>query len=132
MIKIKAIELFAIEPDKNGVSTVMLNKMNPALDQLLTQDFTEVILHYDVQNKLSKAVVEEANNILEFRNKLVKQFPQNKKENVEKVNKKVFELLNSEIEIKASPIQLSRLKGENCTGLNFAALDKFIEDDRNG
>lgn len=51
-------------------------------------------------------------------------------DNMEKYQKQLDEILNKEIELECYPIKLSKLENEDCTDLNFVALESFIDDDR--
>lgn len=125
MIRIIGASLFAVENNN-----IILDKINPELEKFLNHPFSNGSLKYDVQNKLSKAVIKEAVNINEFRNKLTEEFPLNTEGNIAIVNSRLFELLNSEIELECSPVSLTKLISEDCSEFNFSLLDRFIVDDR--
>lgn len=125
MIKIMANCLFAVENNN-----LILNKLNPELEKFINHPYKNGSLKYDIQNKLGKSIVKEAINIEEFRQKLFSDNRQSSPENSDKINKQIYDLLNSEIELEAAPISLAKLANEDCSSFNFGALDKFIVDDR--
>lgn len=125
MIKLIANSLFALENNN-----LILNKLNPELERFLNHPYKNGALKYDIQNKLGKAVVKEITNIDEFRQKLIADNPADIPGNSEKINKQIYDLLNSEITLDAPPVSLLRLIDEDCSSFNFGMLDKFIMDDR--
>jgi len=125
MIIIVANTLFALENNN-----LILNKLNPDLEKFINYSYKNGSLKYDIQNKLGKAIIKEMLNIDEFRQKLISENPRHTQDNCEMVNKQIHDLLNSEIEIDAAPISLSKLIDDDCSSFNFAVLDKFIIDDR--
>jgi len=124
MIKIKPITVIKAENKK-----VFVDQMRNELVALANYQFKSAIVSHKVNNHIIKPIVNEINNILETREKLIKEFPQDKPENVESVNAKIIELLNTEIEFDVKPVKLSLLENEDCSGLNFAVLEKYFEDD---
>ena len=122
MIKIRAGFLLAAEGN-----TIILDKLNEELDKFINHPYKNVLLKYDIQNRLGKAVMKEIMNIAEFRNRLI---AESEGENADNANKEIMELLNSEITLDAGPVPLSKLEGEDCSGFNLNLLDKFIADDR--
>lgn len=125
MIKIYANSLFALENNN-----LILNKLNPELENFLNHPYKNGALKYDVQNKLRKAILKEVINIEEFRQKLVSDNPPDIPANNELINKQIYDILNSEIVIDVLPIGLSRLIEEDCSRFNFEFLDSYINDDR--
>lgn len=125
MIKIVAGSLFQVENN-----TIILDRMNSELEKFINYSFRNTGLKYDIQNKLGKAVIKEIESINEFRIKLIEELQKENKDNSAEVNRRLFELLNSEIELECNPVSLSKLLDEDCSGFNFNILDKFISDDR--
>ena len=123
MIKVKGIILFARSGEE-----VLIDMVNPELAKFLNHPYKDVKLKYQIQNKIGLAIEKEIASIHEFYNKAKSEYPQDKPENVDKVNKDLLELLNSEVEIDVRPVKLSSLLKEDCGSLNFAVLDKFIEE----
>jgi len=124
MMKIRPITVIKAD---NG--EVFADQLSPELAALANYPFKSAIVSHKVNNFIIKPIVKEINNILETREKLIKEFPQNKVENVKKVNVKTLELLNSEQDFDIKRVKLSLLKNEDCSGLNFAVLERFFEDD---
>lgn len=125
MIRIKAKELFAVEENK-----LIIDKINPEIEIFINHPYKNGSLKYDIQNKLGKSIINELNGIGEFRDRLVKEYSYDTEKNQEEMNRQLIDLLNSEITIEASPVSLSLLIKEECSGFNMALLDKFITDDR--
>jgi len=125
MIKIIAGYLFALE---NG--TIILNKINPEIEKFINYPYKNGGLKYDIQNKIGKAVLREIESIINFRNTVVSEKSSSNENEENDSGKKLIELLNSEIELECSPVSLRKLSDENCSGLQFNILDKFILDDR--
>lgn len=178
-IKIKFVQLFAVEPGKG----LNIQQINPEIEALINLKAKSAQLKYDLQSKLSKAIDKALKEFDELRLKVIKEnshqheveFEDGTKETINYVlepmdeeeyknltdeqRKKVIavvdgtagpmkiknaydvtedfqpkfnELLNVEIELNCYPIKLSRLNAEeDCSSLNFAALENFIHDDLN-
>ena len=124
MIKIKGIKLFKM--DENGL--VYLGSMSEEVNNLLRAPFKNALLKYEIQTKLGAAIFKTINEIYEFRNSLNSEMSKGKKKQTEDINKKVLELVNSELEIDAEPIFIGRLKGEDCSTIDFAYLKEFFRE----
>jgi hypothetical protein len=125
MIKIKARELFAVEGNN-----LIIDKINPAIEKFLNHPFRSGVLKYDIQNKLGRRIYNEIIGIAEFRSKLIEENPPEIAGNIEIINIKLGELLNSEISINARPVSLEGLIKEDCSEFDFQLLDPFICGDR--
>lgn len=125
MIKVIAGSLFHAENN-----SIVIDRVNVELEKFINHSFKNGGVKYDVQNKLGKAVIKEIAQVNEFRTKLMEELQDEKEGGTAEVNKKLFELLNSEIELECNPVSLSKLLEEDCSGFNFNILDKFILDDR--
>jgi hypothetical protein len=123
MIKIIAGSLFRVEN-----SAIILDRVNEELEKFINYPFRDGSLKYDVQNKLGKAVIKEIAGINEFRIKLSEELHVGTES--DEISKRLFDLLGSEIELECSPVSLSKLLSEDCSGFNFNVLDRFIADDR--
>jgi len=133
MIKIKAAQLIHIE---NG--QVILDRLNLEISKFLDHPWNDPLLKFDIQTILGGKIIQKINDILHFRMELIKQYPEPvapkagaaKGKNAKIIEEKLIDLLNSEIEIEANPVRISRLVNESCPDLNFFYLKPFLEDDR--
>lgn len=124
MIRVKTVRLFSIEGN-----SIIIDRMNESLEKFLAFPYKNVVLKYDIQNKIGKAVAGEINSIAEFRNKLIEECGGGE-DGAADANRRLVELLNRETELNVSPVPLSLLANEECSGFDFNYLDGFIKDDR--